>query len=769
MKIFSPLFPLLLTLLPVPTVADVILSNSCNSLGGFATTGDVDVRSVGCHVGSCFRMDGDGSSAASIATDIDTSGYSSVLLSFHAKSSSLENGEGCQAELSFDGGSTWNIIFAHYGGGELSWTQQTEQSNPSLDNNANVKLRFGTTVTSAADYCWFDTLLVEGTSGPIPTPSPTQTPVAGPTPAPVSEPTASGPTPSSCPTCLPASNYSPLTGNGVVSRSELSENVLSTGSGAPSSLVSWGHMEVPPNAAMPLHSFEGTLELPNVATENTNFNKVRDDFNYDSDAQRLHLPPVVFDLVSHGSHIIPAIRGTRVSSHPFWEIAMEPGRCWNENTDNGLSRCSLPFALTQRGSNCVHNGVLTFVFSNDNGGTISNAWHQIASETCLYYKFDFSALATATYSNAAVQDAATIRSAYAVEVASRLTTKDIDEVANDFSGASPSNLAPGADAEHVTYYGFVYKSVHYRRLGPTRVPGTGTFPYPDGLILPSYSTAKTHFFAAALMAIEQEYPGAMSATVSSLLPTASSSKWGDVTLRNVADMATGNYRFSQGFRDEGLLAVSNNFFLEETNSEKLDHALNYYSRKATPGSTWVYHTSDHYLGLAALQEYLRNQPGQSSTASILDYMISNVWSPMGGSEVLFQSRVTYDSVEMPFAAYGLFYLPNDVALLMTLMNTDQGVLNGSQIYDSVELNTALENDCLVDCGLLTPDGRYYQSGVWKIVLTGSCEYVPFASGYGGITMAMFPGGSNYYYFSDDEEFLWDSASAEALSIEGSCP
>ena len=37
----------------------------------------------------------------------------------------------------------------------------------------------------------------------------------------------------------------------------------------------------------------------------------------------------------------------------------------------------------------------------------------------------------------------------------------------------------------------------------------------------------------------------------------------------------------------------------------------------------------------------------------------------------------------------------------------------------------------------------------------SCSFwIPFMSGYGGITVAMAPNGATYYYFSDNEEFSW---------------
>lgn len=48
-------------------------------------------------------------------------------------------------------------------------------------------------------------------------------------------------------------------------------------------------------------------------------------------------------------------------------------------------------------------------------------------------------------------------------------------------------------------------------------------------------------------------------------------------------------------------------------------------------------------------------------------------------------------------------------------------------------------------------------------------WVPFMSGYGGITVAMFPQGIVYYYFSDAYDFSWRSAILAADSISALCP
>lgn len=65
----------------------------------------------------------------------------------------------------------------------------------------------------------------------------------------------------------------------------------------------------------------------------------------------------------------------------------------------------------------------------------------------------------------------------------------------------------------------------------------------------------------------------------------------------------------------------------------------------------------------------------------------------------------------------------------------------------------------------------YQNGFWGQEFTSADNpastspfYVPFMSGYGGITVAMMPNGATYYYFSDNNEFSWSSAVAEATKL-----
>ena len=115
---------------------------------------------------------------------------------------------------------------------------------------------------------------------------------------------------------------------------------------------------------------------------------LRDDYRAAASADGVvaRLPDLDLDFVQHGDRLIPARAGPIPSSHPYWEFVIGTGRVWREPGDRGYSRASIPFALVEINANCVHNGVLSFLYRAD--GRISKAAYQVSSETCAYFKAD---------------------------------------------------------------------------------------------------------------------------------------------------------------------------------------------------------------------------------------------------------------------------------------------------------------------------------------------------------------------------------------------
>jgi len=46
--------------------------------------------------------------------------------------------------------------------------------------------------------------------------------------------------------------------------------------------------------------------------------------------------------------------------------------------------------------------------------------------------------------------------------------------------------------------------------------------------------------------------------------------------------------------------------------------------------------------------------------------------------------------------------------------------------------------------------------------------ISFMSGFGGITVALLPNNSIYYYFSDNQEYAWDRAVNASNKMEPFC-
>ena len=818
-------------LLPVQANAATVFSDdfSDGNIGDWSTSGNVDAYNS-----ESIRLRA--SSTASRA--VSTAGFSSVSVDFAMSASSLENNDYCYAEVSTNGGSSWTTALTVANGQDNGTVFSGSAAPTGIDNNPQVQVRFRSTGGTTGDYCYGQSVAVNGTGG-APTDPDIDVPaslnfgnltpggntslnatisnngsaalVIGSVSNPASPfsitnnncstvaasgscqltvafaPSVDGsfsssitinsndPDESSVSIALNGSastsggggsveNFDPLTGSGAVSRSALSFNTLLNGSD-PGSLLNYSHYALPANAAMPSNQFEGSLELFGEATGGA-FDEQKDTFRYtgSGDTTRKHLPEFDFEFVQTGSHIFPVERGSIASSHPEWEYILTPGRVWNENGDSGYSRVALPFALQQKNANCIHNGVMTFLFKDD--GSVSDVAYQIAGETCLYFQVDMWGQLNASYTPHSVNNAATLTAAYQAEVNGRMPVKPMSALAQDYPGTDPSKFAlpSGKDADDMSLVGFVIDGTHYTGGCVSR---QGDYPFCESMPVPSYSSAKSVFAGSALMRLQQKYPGTFNQIIGNYVPDcASDGNWDDVTFENALDMSTGNYNLSSYMRDEGA-THTNDLFLSEDHAAKISYSCTEYSRKATPGTTWVYHTSDTYILGRAMNQYVKGIEG-SSTDIFTDIVLDEVLAPLGISPTARFTRRTYDSVQQPFAGWGLMWLRDDVAKLGGLYSS------GNQtVLDQAELDSALQRNA-GDRGNAPLTDYRYKNGFWAHEISSNLSgcsgdlWLPFMSGYGGISVLLLPNDTLYYYFSDDDAYTWMDAAVESHSIRSLC-
>lgn len=526
-----------------------------------------------------------------------------------------------------------------------------------------------------------------------------------------------------------------------------------------------------PNGSMPpAKAFAGRLSF-RAGADGTHSTLLHDRDHVASGRGRsmLALPTFDFEFVQSGDALIPLRRGAQPGKDRYWEYVLEPGRVWQEPGDRGLARAAIPFALQERNANCLHYGVLSFLFGDP--GTISQVAFQVSGETCLYLKFDLWGLVEARYTPTSPQEAVAVASAWADEVRARLPVRPIEKLRDDYPGADPAAFGSPAEvaSEDMTAYGFVIDGVHY--AGDCRMRH-GLYPFCDVLDLPSYSVAKSIFAGVALMRLEQRFPGTAQERIADYVPEcARAGGWQDVTFLHALDMATGRFRSPALWADEHA-DFALELHLVETHAQKIHHACTAFPRREAPGNRWVYRTADTYVLGTALNAFVKRRFGRRMDLYD-DVVVADLWRPLGLSPVSAVTRRTYDAVAQPFTGWGLVLHRDDIARIARWLASSDGNSSAQSLLDSRMLAEALQrtpgNRGFVAIDALTRyQHGFYGHDFGPDIGCAEPAWVPYMAGYGGIIVALFPNGSVYYYVSDGDSFRWRGAAIESDRIRSYC-
>ncbi|HVP85963.1 MAG TPA: hypothetical protein VMS78_14680 [Rhizomicrobium sp.] len=684
---------------------------------GWRVTGSAGLSVYGGNVS--LKLSG----PASATVNVSTAGYRDISVSFSFAGMTLGHG-GCLGEVSTDGGATWQTSFKigrgrddgvtlHTGGGAVA--------NANDDRDFQIRVR----AASTGETCWADDILVTGR-----------------------------------PLALPQAIDSTGT-------RRLLDFAALTGTGNPSP-VSYSAFAPPAHPSATKNRFEGRLVFTGASAQSRVYRDDYGDFK-DKNSPAHSLPPFDFAFVQSGNALLPVRRGAIASSSPDWEFILEPGRVWDEPGDRGYSRASLPFTLEERNANCMHNGVLTFLFRND--GQVSRIAYQIGSETCLYAKFDMWGTASAHYIPEAIPAASTVASAYDSEIAHRLPTKPIADLAVDHPGIDPTRFGSASeiDPDTMTVFGLVVDGVNYTGGCATRF---GPYPYCNEMDLPSYSLAKSIFAGEASMRLSLLYPGMMQNKIADYVPAcAAQGTWGDVTFENALDMATGHYLSPADQADEDAPDIAP-FFAADTHNGRIEFACTHYPRKTKPGTKWIYHTADTYILGTALRAFYRSKAGPEADF-YRGVLVDPIFRALHLNPAIDVTRRSYDDVREPFAGWGLTLHADDIAKIADFLNIDGGRIAGEQLLDPKMLAAALQRDPR-DPGLQASNENIrYNNSLWawnaqSVLGCKDSAWIAFMSGYGGIAVAMMPNHITYYYVSDGGRYVWARAAAEANRIKPFC-
>jgi hypothetical protein len=475
-------------------------------------------------------------------------------------------------------------------------------------------------------------------------------------------------------------------------------------------------------------------------------------------------PPFSIELISDGALVLPVKQTPQRTAHPYWEVILGPGRTWQETAEGQWSRASLPLTLKEKNQNCTHNGMLTFAWKAD--GTVSRVAWQISSETCLYLKVNLWGVLAASFEPGPVAGRMKLLAKHHEAVAARMPVKPVEQFSVDFPQAGIAGVTPRG-VEESSVYGFAIDGVNYRGGCQTR---HGPYPFCDELIIPSYSLAKSIFAGLYYLHIIREWPDFAETPVSELVPECrlADARWDDVTMSDLINMTTGNYDAESFGKDEAAEKMQI-FFLAETHAEKIAFSCGAWPRKSKPGSIQVYHTTDDYILGSAFTAYVRRKTGPLADIH-RDFLFPRFFKPLNLSPLMQWTQRTYDDVAMPFTAYGLVLRADDLVRIATSINSAYGE---QQLFDQEGFDRAMFRDNSGLQQLFPGRNEAYSNGFWGIDLSDrlNCDretWIPFMSGYGGITVALMPNETIYYNFSDNMDFGFARAAIELNKIQDMC-
>jgi CubicO group peptidase (beta-lactamase class C family) len=483
---------------------------------------------------------------------------------------------------------------------------------------------------------------------------------------------------------------------------------------------------------------------------------------------RQTMPNISFDWVQNeAGEVIPSIRHLVVSDSAYWDYILGVGEIWPATTGEEIRRVSMPFTLVEKNQNCTHNGVLVF----DSASSEGYFYFQISSETCAYFKADFWGRGDVTNKVLIDADLENSMTEYVIEKKHRVRTKPIAMIAQQANDIRPEMLAlpSGISPNDMTAYGVLLDDVHYVSDCQTRA---GNYPFCDQMVLPSYSTAKSLFAAATMFYLEREYGDVFSQPIGKWIKQCAGDDWDDVTFSNLLDMSTGHYGSVKYSADEASTEKLA-FFTAKTNEQRLAFACGHFSRKSKPGKIFVYHTSDTYLLGAGLSAYVKEKLGKKADL-FSDVLYEKIFKPLGLSQVSAQSRRTSDLNGQPYVGYGLFFTRDDLVRLSRFVSQQAQVDINASILAQDPLQVALQQKPQ-NPGLTTDYSHIrYQHGFWARKVTNKLvckkpQWIPFMSGYGGITVALLAKSSVYYYVSDSFHFDWSEAIPELQELNLICP
>jgi hypothetical protein len=269
----------------------------------------------------------------------------------------------------------------------------------------------------------------------------------------------------------------------------------------------------------------------------------------------------------------------------------------------------------------------------------------------------------------------------------------------------------------------------------------------------------------SLALLEKDYPNVMNENIQDHVPACKQRKWKDVRFKHALNMATGHY-FDKKWYSEDWYLNNKGFSLNYTHKDRIKFACSVFSKKSPPGIKLSYHSSDTYILGVGLNNFYKSKNGDN--ADIYRDLILPLWKQLNLSQATYEIRRSIDSIRQPYMEYGMFMTADDVQKIGAFFMAQNELTEKGVLADALQSNANQRGLSAIENIL------YYNNGFWAKKFKGSelkCAedvWIPFMSGFGGITVAFMPNQTMYYYFSDNQEYSWDRAVNASNRISPFC-
>jgi hypothetical protein len=509
----------------------------------------------------------------------------------------------------------------------------------------------------------------------------------------------------------------------------------------PTSLSNNRRFAAPPDAAK-APPLTGTLHLAGapmrVFSDGTRSHRIADPV-LGKDTMRFPAARIAF--FSAGAQLVPVTQNViRIGSLPhtrsYWDLLVQPGRRWTQPGDHGWHRASFPFELVNEIEGETHTGIALFLYR---GHRVSPVRFQVVQQTSPYLVPQFFSAWGTTGAKLGRQVGHVAQARRTFERSQRAQLehrswsalrRNVDPaVLGDFRGF------PDVVQSAVAVDGKVYQAACPTAAGP--------FPYCHDVRYGVWSVTKSAMLSVGLLRLAQKYGRhILQIPVAHILPGRQPTSWRDVTVQDLANMASGHGPTKS---PRCYLCDYQRWYVARSERHKTAEALDY-RRFAKPGTTYDYRDQDAYLLGVVEDELLKSRAGRQ--ADIWSMLRREVYRPIGIFYVPANSTLEPGRLHAaghPLLAYGYYPTIDDLARIGALF-AHHGRWHGHQILDRALVDRLLPRPQPAAAALpVTRTGSHWYLDDWQIRRLRSDEgcsrYLPQMLGWGGNTVTLAGAGT----------------------------